>query len=235
MTKAFRQWTARIPVMLVAVLQVAALHGAEVRYDDVVYLNDWDQPVLHLKALRRAPVTFSRDPNSVIGYLAKGQSMEIIGLGENQHCVVASLATGSARGWVEADALEPSPAELLAKLRERREKAKTHRELIERHEVVTGMTRAEVRASVGAPDRTARLRMRLGNEEQWFYITYKYVPQYTQHQDERGQLGQLVSYRRAPAGRKVITFRGDEVVETAGDQAEESPPVAAAPPAHLVK
>ena len=235
MTKAFRQWIARIPVTLVAVLQVATLHAAEVRYDDVVYLNDWNQPVLHLKSLRRAPVTFSRDPNSVIGYLAKGQVVEINGLGENQHYLAASLPTGLVCGWVEADALEPSPAELLAKLRERREKAKAHRELIERHEVVNGMTRAEVRASVGAPDRTARLRTKLGDEEQWFYITYKYVPQYTQHHDERGRVGQLVSYRRAPSGHKVVTFHGDEVVETAGDQAEESSPMAAEPPARPVK
>jgi hypothetical protein len=235
MTKAFTRWIAQIAVALAAVLPVMALHAAEVRYDDVVYLNDWNQPVLHLKALRRVPVTFSRDPNSVIGYLAKGQSVEIIGLGENQHCVKASLATGSVSGWVEANALEPSPADLLAKLRERREKASAHRELIERHEVVTGMTRAEVRASVGAPDRTARVRTRLGDEEQWFYITYKYVPQYTQHQNERGQLGQLVSYRRTPAGRKAITFRGDEVIETAGNQAEESLAVIAEPPAHLIK
>src|SRR5271154_7210421 len=85
---------------------VTALPAAETRYDDILYLDEWNQPVLHLKALSRIPLTSSRDPNSVIAYLAEGQDVQIVGLGEAQHYVAARIATGPARGWVDARALE---------------------------------------------------------------------------------------------------------------------------------
>ena len=44
----------------------AALPAAEIRYDDVIYLDEWKQPALHLKALYRTPITFSRDPRSIL-------------------------------------------------------------------------------------------------------------------------------------------------------------------------
>jgi hypothetical protein len=224
-----------IPVMLVAVAQIAALHAAEIRYADVIYLDDWNQPPLHLKVMRRTPLLFSRDSLGFIGYLAPGQSVEVTGLGEDLHWVVARVATGPATGWVDASALEPPPAEFLAKLRQRREKTKAHRDVIERHEVTTGMTRLEVRASLGKPGRTVRLQSKLGEEERWLYVTYKYVPHYTQKRNEAGQLRQIVSYQRVPAGHRIVTFREDEVVEVADDQTEESrpPPAIVTPPARV--
>ena len=137
---------------------LAALLAAEIRYDDVIYLEEWKQPALHLKALYRTPITFSHDPRSVLAYLAPGEVVEIVGLGEAQHYVAARIATGTTRGWVDAQALEAPPAGLLAKLLAHREKTQAHRELIERHEVVVTMTRAEVRASLGKPDRISQLR-----------------------------------------------------------------------------
>jgi hypothetical protein len=204
------------------ILQAAALHAAEIRYDDVIYLDDLNQPPLHLKALRRTPITLSRDPQSVIAYLAPGQSIEVVGLGESQHDVSARTATGLVRGWVDVNAIEAPPAALLTKLRQRRERAQAHRALIERHEVIAGMTHAEVRASLGQPDRTGRVRTKFGDEEQWFYVTYKYTPHYVQRQEESGQFRQTVSYGRVPAGRRIITFWQDEVVEIGDDQSPDS-------------
>ena len=214
----------------------AALPAAEIRYDDVIYLDEWKQPALHLKALYRTPITFSRDPRSILAYLAQGEVVEVVGLGEAQHYVAARIATGAARGWGEAQALEAPPAGLLTKLRARREKAQAHRELIERHEVAGTMTRAEVHASLGKPDRTSRLRTRDGAQEQWFYIVYKYLPYYVRSYDGNGQLQQVVSYRREPAGHKVITFQNDEVVEIAEEQEENTHPPSAivVPPARAV-
>ena len=228
--------TTYIPVMLFAVFHFTSLRAEEIRYADVTYLDEWKQPPLHLKVLRRAPLLFSPDSRGVIGFLAPGQSVEVIGLGENQHYVAARVATGPAKGWVDADALEKPSPEFLAKLSERRQKGEAHRELIERHEVVVGMTRVEVRASLGQPDRTARRRTKLGDEEQWFYIAYKYRPHYARQEGESGKWRPLVSYRRTPAGHKVITFSGDEVVEVADDQPRElqAPPVKAAPSAPVV-
>ena len=126
---------------------------AETRYADVIYLAEWNQPPLHLKVLYRTPLRSTRDPNSLVAYLAEGQPVEVIGLGESQDYVKTRIATGPAQGWVSADALEVPPTELVARLRDHRAKAEAHRDLIERHEVVAGMTRAEVRASLGKGER----------------------------------------------------------------------------------
>jgi hypothetical protein len=219
--------------MLCLLCGAAVLSAAEIRYDDVIYLDEWKQPALHLKALHRTPLTFSRDQSSILAYLAPGEVVEIVGLGETQHYVAARIPTGPARGWVDAQALEAPPAELVAKLQARREKAQAHREMIERHEIALTMTRTEVRASLGKPDRTSRLRSREGGEEQWFYTEYKYLPYYTQTYDGSGELRQVVSYRREPTGRKVITFRNDEAVEIAEEQGDKtrSPSVIIVPPA----
>jgi hypothetical protein len=168
-----------------------------------------------LKVLYRTPLTSTRDPRSVIAHLKEGQTVEVIGLSETRDHVKTRLATGPAQGWVDAGALEFPPTELVARLRERREKEEAHRELVERHEVAAGMTRAEVRASLGKPDRISRIRVEQGDEEQWCYITYRYAPRYVRRYDPAGQLRQVVSYRRERAGQRVVTFRNDEVVEIA--------------------
>ncbi len=211
---------------------VAALPAAEIRYDDVLYLDEAKQPVLRLKALARTPLTSSRDPDSVIAYLAEGQPVEIIGLGEMQHYVAARTATGAARGWVDARALEAPPAELLAKLQARREREQAHRELIERHEVAESMTRGEVQASLGKPEHISRQHTKEGDEEQWFYTMYKYLPYYVKSPDSDGQFRQVVSYRRETVGHRVITFRNDEVVaiDEQQDEKANSSSVVASPP-----
>jgi hypothetical protein len=210
--------------MLYLLCGAVALRAVEIRYDDVIYLDEWKQPTLHLKTLYRAPITFTRDQSSVVAYLAPGEVVEILGMGETQHYVAARIATGTARGWVATQALESPPAELVAKFHARRERAQAHRELIERHEVAVTMTRAEVHASLGKPNRTLRLHTREGDEEQWFYIIYKYLPYYTQSPNASGEIRQVVSYRRVPTGHKVITFRHDEAVEIAEEQEEKVRP-----------
>ena len=215
-------WRAQILAIPAAVL-TATLCTAETRYADVIYLAEWNQPPLHLKVLYRTPLRSTRDPNSLVAYLAEGQPVEVIGLGESQDYVKTRIATGPAQGWVSADALEVPPTELVARLRDHRAKAEAHRDLIERHEVVAGMTRAEVRASLGKPDRVSHVRGEQGDEEQWRYVKYKYAPHYVREYDAKGQLRHVVSYQRERGGQKVITFCKDEVVEIADEQAEQSP------------
>lgn len=211
--------------------------AAEIRYEDVYYLDEWDYPPLHLKTLRRAPITFSRDPRSVIAYLAPGQTVTVVGLGEKLDYVAAQIATGPARGWVDPGALEEPPPGIIEELRQLRARMIAHRELIARHEVALEMTRAEVHASLGRPDRKSRVRSEMGEEEQWLYITYQYLPFYTHYYDETGQLRQLVSYRREPAGHKIITFHGNQVAEIAEEQASKrrAPAVIVVPPLEIVK
>jgi hypothetical protein len=210
--------------MLYLLCGAAALAAAEIRDDDVIYLDEWKQPAFYLKTLYRAPITFTRDRQSILAYLAPGEVVEVIALGETQHYVTARIATGATQGWVDAQALEAPPAGLVAKLRARREKAQAHREMIERHEVAVAMTRAEVRDSLGKPERTSRRQTQAGEEEQWFYTVYKYLPHYIQAQNSNGQVQQVVSYRREPAGDRIITFRNGEVAEIAEEPKENAHP-----------
>ena len=176
-----------------------------------------DEP-LQLKALRRAPITELRDDDrSVIGYLARGESVTVLEVGKTKHLVAAR----SARGWVEAKALEAPPAGLLEAIQKQRERAAEHRDLIARHEVAPGMTREQVQASLGKPDR----RLREGEQEQWVYVTYRYLPTYTSAHDAKGQSRQVVSYQRLPAGQKVVTFQAKEVaaVDDAVDERARPP------------
>lgn len=215
---------------LIVLLGTVVVHAAPIRYDDVLYLDESKEPALHLKALRRTPIASARDSQGATAYLAEGQVVEVIGLGENQHYVSARIATGTARGWVDSQAMEAPPAELLTRLHERREQAQARRESIARHEVAVGMTRVEVRASLGKPDRTSRLHTPQIDGEQWFYTTYDYLPFYTPYNDEIGRPRHLVSYRREVSGHKVITFQNDQVVDIADGKREAAP----SPPAMVV-
>lgn len=205
-------------VGVVAAWMAAAARAAEIRYDDVLYLDELSQSPLQLKTLQRAPITFSRDPRSVIAYLVHGQTVTVLGLGEGMYYVSAQIVTGPARGWVAEAALEAPPADLLETLRKRHERLVAHRELIARHEVALGMTPAEVKVSLGKPERRTRLRTTEGEAEHWMYVTYRYLPYYTNSYDEKGVLRQSVYYRRVPAGHRVISFRGGEVVATTGEE-----------------
>ena len=196
---------------------------AEVRYDDVIYLDDAHEPTLHLKVLRRTPINVSRDPQSLDAYLAEGQTVDVIGLGETQYYVSGRTATGLTEGWVDARSIEAPPSELLVRLREHHEEAQTRRKLIQQHEVAVGMTRADVRASLGKPDRITRVHTRQGDQEQWLYTTYQYTPLYTQYNDEIGRQRHVVSYHRQVSGHKTIMFQNNQVGEIVDEQ-EEKPP-----------
>ncbi len=200
------------------------MHTAEVRRADMIPLAELKQPPLHLKVSRQASITSLRDSKKVIAQVLPGQTVEVVELGETQYSVKARTATAHAEGWIAADAMEAPPIELQEKLRQRRAQAEERRDLIERHEVAVGMTSAEVRASLGKPDRTTRSRTRLGDEEQWFYVNYKYTPHYVQQQKEAGPFNHTLSYGRVPTGHRIITFRQDQVVEISDDDVVASTP-----------
>jgi hypothetical protein len=220
MTGLVGRW--RILSSLTAALMAASC-AAETRYGDVLYLSEWKQPPLSLKVLHRAPVTRTRNSNSVMAYLAPGQTVEVVGVGEGQDYIKARIATGPVQGWVDAGALEFPPRELLAELRERRERTEARRDLVEHHEVVVGMTSAEVRASLGKPSRRTQVHGKQGDEEQWRYVVYQHVPHYEQRLDANGQWRSVVSYQRVESGQKVIRFRKDEVIEITDEPTEQSP------------
>jgi hypothetical protein len=217
-----------------SLLLFAALHAAggaraaEIRYDDVLYLDELKRPPLTLKVLARAPLTFSRDPSSIIAHLARNQPVSVLGITEKHYYVHARIPTGPARGWLRRDMVESPAAELLEDLNRQRERMLHHRELIARREVALGMTRTEVHASLGRPDRRARTLTPEGQREEWTYIVYRYVPHYQHFHDAEGRLRQTVTYQKTPSGYRLIVFDGAEVIRIQ----EDTGPLSHSPPSN---
>jgi len=210
-------------VLTVAACLVAGIEAAETQEHGVFYLEKWKLPPLQLKALGRTPLVVSPNENRLVACLAKGQPVTVIALGDAMDYVAARTATDEVRGWVDVKTLESPPDGLLEELRKRRERAAAHQESIARHEVALGMTREEVRASFGKPGERLNVRTADGEREQWIYETFRYLPTYQYDRDEKGQVRQMVSYAKTRVGRKVVTFRGDEVIVVADEVAGAAP------------
>lgn len=220
-------------LMILATLLVAgSVTGAEIRYADVVYLDDIKAPPLQLKVLTRSPLTFSRDSSSLLGHVAAGQVVNVLAIGTGQYYIATRIATGPARGWMQASACEAPKEEVMADINQRRDRAVKHKELIERHEVAIGMSPEEVRASLGKPDKTTRTVMAEDKEEVWSYVTYRYLPQYNTFRDKYGQWQQTVIYQRQPIGHKTIVFRNGQVflVEDHEEKRPQPPVTTIVPP-----
>ncbi len=210
--------------MLLAALTPAA---AEILKQEVVSREEMRQAPLELKALRRTPITLSPEQYGLVAFLARGQSVTVLEMGETMDYISAVSPTGPVEGWVYAGALETPPSAWLDTLRQRREHAAADKDLIDRHEIAPGMTRTEVRISLGRPDRTSTVRLpgSAEQQEQWVYITYRYLPTYRNSDDDNGRQRQVVSYQRTAVGEKVVVFQNGRVVATS----EEGGTDAAAP------
>jgi hypothetical protein len=202
----------RIAIVFASALLTLAAGAAEIRYAEVAYLDELGVPPVRLEVLRRTPISLSRDLRSAMAYLPKRQRVRLVGWSRDLFYVEGRIATGPAIGWVSAAAVEKPSLELVAELQRRHARREHHRELIARQEIAVGMTRDEVQASLGKPDRTVTVRTAGGEQEQWIYLTYRYVPQYHQYRDDDGRWRQSISYRRVPTGHRLVVFGGREVV-----------------------
>jgi len=209
--------------VLVAVLMAGNATGADIRYADVVYMDDIKVAPLQLKVLTRTPLTFSRDSSSLLGHVPAGQVVTVLGMGSGQYYISTRIATGPARGWIRSDACEAPSEKVMADINQRREQTVKHKELIERHEVAIDMSTDEVRASLGKPDKVTRTVIAEGKEEIWSYVTYRYLPHYNTFRDPYGQWQQTVIYQRQPIGHKTIVCRNG-LVFLIEDHEEKRPP-----------
>ena len=214
------------------VASAGALRAAEIRYEDVTYLDQVHAKPLPLKVLRDVKLTVSRDQSTVLAYLEAGQTVWVLGFGDSRYYAETIIATGKARGWVNSDALERIPDEVRAEIEELVRTAKRYKELIAKKQVEVGMSKDQVQASLGKPDERSRTVAEDSVEEQWTYRTYKSVPQRDYYYVD-GKLFERAYYTKVLAGGKTVTFRNDEVVAIKDeDKAPQLPanPVIVAPP-----
>lgn len=170
---------------------------------EVVDLAELKLPAVELAVRQRAPIFATRDGGGARAHLPAGQRVTLLRWSPTRYFVDARAATGPVRGWVAAESVAELPAELAKQLRQRVAAQAEHRELIARQEVAVGMTRAEVIASLGQPDRR--------EADAWRYFTHRYQPHLVQTQDAAGKLRQTVTYRRVPSGQRTVRFHGELV------------------------
>ena len=210
----------------------AASLADEIRHNDVLYLDEVGIKPIPLRASHAVQITFSRGPSAALGSLRPGQVVHLIGYAEKRYYVEKPLSLGTVRGWVDADALEPLTLEQRAVLDQQRERAKIIKPAIARHEVLVGMTQAEVVAAVGQPHEKSSSRTAQGDEETWNYVTYRNEP-YTQTSYVNGFYVTQTLTRKVVAGGKEVVFRNGVVTgiraKEGGAQSQEMPPPVVVP------
>jgi hypothetical protein len=218
-------------------LALAAASGVwaladEIRHNDVFYLDEAGMKPIPLKARVGTAITFSRGSPAALGTLRAGQTVQLIGYAERRYYVEKPIALGTVRGWVDAEALEPLTLEQRAVLDQQRERAKLIKPAIARHEVLIGMTQAEVLAAVGPPQEKSASRTAQGDEETWGYVTYRYEP-YTQSSVVNGYAVTQTLNRKVVTGGREVVFRNGAVTtlraKEGGAQAQEPPPAIVVP------
>ena len=185
--------------------------AGEIRHPDVLYLDEAGIRPLALRTRRPVSLTFSRDQSTILAALRPGQPLWLAGYADRRYFVEARMVTGLMRGWVDADALEPLSLEQRAELDQRREQMRTNRAAIARHEVLMGMTPAEVTAAWGQPTEKSRTTTAESEEEIWRFISYRSEP-YTQTSFVNGYYVTETLYRKVPTGARQVVFRNGQVV-----------------------
>ncbi len=178
---------------------------------EVVDLAELKLPTVELAVRQRAPIFATREAGSARAYLQPGQRVTLLRWSATHYFVAARAATGPVRGWVTAASVADVPVELATQLQRRLAAQAEHRELIARQEVAVGMTRAEVIASLGQPDRRERVATPAGEQEVWRYVTYRYQPHPLTASDSAGNVRQVVTFRRVAVGHRWVRFAGEWV------------------------
>jgi hypothetical protein len=171
------------------------------------------------------PLTFSRDQSTILAPLAAGQNVWLIGYAEKRYYISSVITTGAVRGWVDTNALQPLTLEQRAELDNKREVLQAQKAAIARHEVLIGMTPAQVTAALGTPTERNRTTTAQGDEEVWSYITFRSEP-YTHTYFVGNQYVTETRYRKVPTGGKHISFRNGIVVaiREGKDSSQPEPP-----------
>ena len=223
--------TSWLGLLLAAACGAAAL-ADEIRHNDVLYLDEVGMKPIPLRARYATQITFGRSPSAALSSLRAGHVVHLIGYAEKRYYVERPIALGTVRGWVDADALEPLTLEQRAVLDQQRERARTIKPAIARHEVLIGMTQPEVLAAAGPPQEKSSSRTAQGDEDTWTYVAYRVEP-YTQTSFVNGFYVTQTLTRRVAAGGKEIVFRNGVVTtlraKEGGTQAQEMPPPVVVP------
>lgn len=203
-----------LPVLLLGLLLPIALwclHAADrLRLEDVVYLEDYFDKPVELKAVRATSLTFSRDGTGAIDTISPRQTVVLVGIGAERYLVRARVSTGRADGWVRPADMEPIPESIMTELEKKSAAAAKVKEAIAKGEIEIGMTVDDVVKILGTTKVKSQIKDASGSREEWTYTTYKTV--YVSVPSNFNGTNYISTLpRKVPVSSKIVTFQNDKV------------------------
>ena len=204
------------------------------RSEGVVYLEDYlDKPV-ELKALQTTFLTISQDGRGILGTLVSNQFVRLVGIRSDHFLIEAQITRSRGEGWVVPSNFEPIPEAVLKELQQKIDEAKKIKQAITRGEIEIGMPQEAVLKILGKPISKSSITEAEGTVEQWTYATYKTLPLYfpsvvnttirtTNSVSTTTGTTYSTLYRKVPVGTKVVTFHDKKVIRFETKQDETIP------------
>lgn len=178
------------------------------REPGVLYLDENLPEKLEVKLEHPIHVYFDRGFETPAAAFAAGQLVRLVGVIGSSYLVSGQYRGNKFEGWVKvADFMPPVDPKILQQAEANQRKRDAIRQAIEENRVLEGMTFAEVKKSLGRPERaSSRQEAGQGRIDTWKYIKFEsiqrvaYVP---------GPFGTMVAQtytERVPTGELTVEF-----------------------------
>lgn len=202
-------------VMLACPLRGQLLKSSLAVEPGTIPLEDVLPKALRLAVKQDSVIYYHSTLDQVLGQMAKGTVVTLVGLSDTGCRVRGRARHGDVSGWMKLDDLVMPDPQLPLKLKALFERQTKIADLITKHEVAVGMTKAEVTQSLGKPTRTTTKVTAAGREEKLEYAVYQKVPQATLGRAPNGQLVEGVVYVKMEVGTLSVSFKNGtvEVIE----------------------
>ena len=188
------------------------------REKGAIYLEDILTKPVKVDVAEEAPIFFDADMGRPLGFLTKGQLVELQAVTDTVFRVKGMARQGQVVGWVDPKYLGALKPDFLANLKKAAKRQEEVKALIARKEVAINMTPEEVVASLGKAGKTTSRLDATGQHEVWEYIRYEEVPQEGTGYDRFGSLVATTVYVKVPVGKLAVIFENNVV--TALEQSE---------------
>ncbi|MBI4026035.1 MAG: hypothetical protein HY360_13700 [Verrucomicrobia bacterium] len=220
-----RRFLSRARFQILTALAVAcgiAWAADRLRLDGVLYVEDYVEKPVELKALNPTLLTFSRDGSAPLDNIRAGQHVRLLGIGEDRYLVRARVTNGRADGWVVASDMEPIPESVIKELETKSAAAEKVKKAVARGEIEIGMTQDAVEKVLGKTKVKSKITDANGAVEQWTYPAYKTVP-YQVHSVANGTNYVSLIQRKVQVGATIVTFQDSKVIRFEKKQDETAP------------
>lgn len=199
---------------LAMIFSIGAAQAELSREAGAIYLEDFMEPdeKVVLRVAHSAPVFYQLNAQRRLGTLRPGFDAEVVAISDKAYMVRAKAEHADVVGWVSPKAFQAhNGKDFVAALKQLYKRQLLVDDLIKKRQVALGMTIAEVKKSLGDPDRVTQAIDAGGRKDSLEYITYSKVLQPITRYDQYGVPFRDYTYVRVESGKTTIDFK-DEIV-----------------------